>query len=49
MENAAEESSQTMKCPKCAGADVEVFTISNTVYCKCRNCGHGWKIELEAG
>ncbi len=48
MEN-AQENSPNVKCPKCADQDVEVFTISNTVYCKCRKCGHGWKIELEEG
>ena len=40
------EEGGAMKCPKCGSEDVEVFTISNTLYCKCGKCGHTWKTDL---
>jgi DNA-directed RNA polymerase subunit M/transcription elongation factor TFIIS len=41
-----EEGAEAMKCPKCGSEDVEVFTISNTLYCKCGKCGYAWKTDL---
>ncbi len=35
-----------MKCPKCGSADIEIFTVSNTLFCTCRKCGHKWKKDL---
>jgi len=35
-----------MKCPKCGSEDLKIFTISNTVYYRCKKCGHAWKIDL---
>ena len=37
---------EAMKCPKCGSEDVKVFTISNTLYCKCGKCGYAWKTDL---
>ena len=37
---------KNVKCPKCGSEDVEVFTISHTLYCKCGKCGHTWKTDL---
>ncbi|NLE09214.1 MAG: hypothetical protein GX631_08175 [Dehalococcoidales bacterium] len=35
-----------MKCPKCGGEDIESFTISNTIYYRCRKCDHKWKVDM---
>lgn len=40
------EGGEAMKCSKCGSEDVKVFTISNTLYCKCGKCGYAWKTDL---
>ncbi|ADJ25644.1 conserved hypothetical protein [Dehalogenimonas lykanthroporepellens BL-DC-9] len=35
-----------MKCPKCGSPEVEILTISNTLYCECKKCGSKWKKDL---
>ncbi len=46
MNNQEEQKEPGMKCPSCGTEDVKVFTISNTVYCRCNKCGYAWKIDM---
>jgi len=35
-----------MKCPKCGSEDIKVFSIGNTLHCRCNKCNHAWKQDM---